>query len=145
AGDVCSGVHRDTVNNRAFFAGDQVFFKAGGTFTGPIIPLSSTGTSSSPVLFSSYSTGSAPVINSGAGNYGIYIHNMGGIKISNLTFTGSGTGTTVHGIYFYNNAGGSTQYTYAYIDNVIVTGYSGNGIYFYGASGTTGFTDVTII
>lgn len=49
------------VNATTFQPGDQVLFKAGGSWTGQLWPKGS-GTSGSPILLGSYGSGSKPLI-----------------------------------------------------------------------------------
>jgi hypothetical protein len=76
------------VNATTFTAGNQILFKAGGTWTGQLHPLGS-GTSGSPIVIGRYGTGSRPVIN-GAGlvNAGaVYLSNQEYWEVTNLEIT----------------------------------------------------------
>lgn len=92
------------VNGWTFIPGDSVLFQGGQTFAGSIT-FASSGTSSSPIVISSYGTGSA-IINAGtstgsalesgsAGDgWGLRILDAAYVHVSNLKFVGSGVNTT---------------------------------------------------
>jgi hypothetical protein len=51
----------DKVNSVVFKAGDQIYFKRGGQWTGQLLP-SGSGTKENPILFSAYGKGNLPAI-----------------------------------------------------------------------------------
>src|SRR6185436_15750591 len=88
------------VNGRTYSAGDSILFEGGNTFSGRIyLDARSGGTADAPITISSYGTGRA-TIDGGLAN-GLYAYNSAGIKITNLKFSGTGTGNVGAGIIFY--------------------------------------------
>jgi hypothetical protein len=86
------------VNATTFAAGDQILFKSGGTWTGQLYPKGS-GVSGSPIIISSYGSGSKPLINGngltmnadGSGGSAVYLYNQEYWEIKNLEVTNKGT------------------------------------------------------
>jgi hypothetical protein len=120
------------VNSATLSPGVQVLFEGGQTFTGNLV-ISASGTSASLIDIGSYGTGKAS-INAGTGT-GIYIHNQGYIRISNLTVyggwdSGTQTGNNGSGIWFYVDQGGSVQLGDCLVFNCDVSGFQTAGIEF---------------
>lgn len=120
------------VNSATLSAGTQVLFEGGQTFTGNLV-VSASGTSGSLIEYGSYGTGKAS-INAGAGT-GIYIHNQGCIRISNLIVyggwnSGTQTGNNGTGIWFFVDQGSTVQLGDCHVANCDVSGFQTAGIEF---------------
>jgi hypothetical protein len=75
------------VNSVTFLPGNQILFKAGGSWTNRLHPLGS-GTSGSPIVIGSYGTGNRPIINgAGVADGAIYLNNQKYWEITNLEVT----------------------------------------------------------
>ena len=139
------------VNGASFNPGDQILFKSGETWSSSYIAPPSSGSVGSPITFSSYSTGVAPIITNQYG-YALNITSKSYITISNLDLRNTNvdawaqafilTGTSDH-IILDNlklNAQG-----YGFVSDTSVSDITLNqinlgssitnqGIYFYGAA-----------
>jgi len=111
------------VNATTFLAGDQILFHTGQSWSGQLHPLGS-GTSTAPIVISSYGGGAKPIINGGSLSSGgaVYLYNQGGWTIDGLevvndsgvpnigTITsgplGGGTGINRSGIFVDNESAG---------------------------------------
>lgn len=127
------------VNSGYFYAGDTILFNGGQTFSGNLT-MNESGTSSAPITIGSYGSGAA-TINAGTGT-GISCYDNGGVTISYLVITGSGSSSNKgNGIYFNTN---SNNYSSLTVKNCTIYGfgYQGLAIGNYNNSGT--YTGVTI-
>src|SRR5678815_2534725 len=85
------------INSLDLEPGDKIFLEGGSKFTGSIqLDQYDQGTSTNPILISSYGTGNATVYT--PNETGLYVSNAAGIRISNLTFQGNNSNS--NGIYF---------------------------------------------
>lgn len=75
------------VNSVTFAAGNQILFKAGGSWSNQLHPLGS-GASGSPIIVSSYGSGPRPLIQgNGVANGTVYLNNQQYWEIRNLEIT----------------------------------------------------------
>ncbi len=135
------------LNSIRFSAGDSILFKGGATFTGNLYfhqgNIDTSGTSSTPIIITSWGTGKAVI--AADTSYGLYAHNIGGIEVRSLAFTGSGYAQNKdHGILFYNDLPGDVKLQHVYIDDVEVQGFMKAGISIGSNNGNSGFSDVRI-
>lgn len=131
----------DKVNQTTFQPGDRILFEAGMTFKGSIW-LQGTGTTTQPIVMSSYGRGYA-TIDSGTSS-GFYSYNSAGIELRRLTFVGTGQLTNTHsGITFYLDAP-NTNLNYLRLDSLDVSGYLYSGINIISDNGSSGYSDVRI-
>jgi Ricin-type beta-trefoil lectin domain-like len=94
------------VNATTFAAGDQILFADGGSWTGELHPLGS-GSSGSPIVISSYGSGSAPIIAGGGAAAAIYLDDQQYWTIENLQITNTTTSAAVRsGIQLENDTSG---------------------------------------
>jgi len=94
------------VNATTFAAGSQILFQDGGSWTGTLHPLGS-GTSGSPIVVSSYGSGSAPIIAGGGAAEAVYLDNQSYVTIENLEITNTTTSAAVRsGIEVQNDTSG---------------------------------------
>ena len=96
------------VNNAILFPGDQIYFKAGEIFTGPLKPATS-GNLDQPIIFSVYGVGARPIIDgSDFCAFLIYSTPYHNLYIEHLDFAGAsenGKSTVIccsHDVYFYD-------------------------------------------
>jgi len=129
--------------NSTNFKGDTILFQGGSTFAGKMYFTSAdVGTSSRPVVISSYGSGKATI--SSDTSYAIYVYNAAGFKIKNLICKGSGrTISKESGILFYMDKT-STYLPYLKIDSVEVYGYRNFGICVGSWKYSSGYTDVSV-
>jgi hypothetical protein len=128
------------VNSQKLNDGDKVLFKGGSSFSGSLyVPSSEGGTSSNPVVFSTYGSGRA-TINSG-GNAGIDIAQTGGVAISNLNFAGSTSGSKP-GIYIHVDQ--NKDVSGIHINNVEVRNYGREGILIRAGAGGSSISGVKV-
>src|ERR1022692_2470135 len=92
------------VNSTTLNAGDTVLFNGGNTFAGTALAPTTSGTSGSPITYGSYGTGNATITNTGSGN-AVYLYNVGGYVVENLTLTGPGGATAGAGVWFESGSG----------------------------------------
>ncbi|MFN7140831.1 MAG: hypothetical protein ACK4UN_15965, partial [Limisphaerales bacterium] len=132
------------VNGINFAAGDRILFQGGATFSGSIsLDANDRGTSSNPIIVSSYGTGRA-TINSGNAS-GFLAYNTAGVMVSQLNFVGSGASVnTKDGVSFYADLSGDVKLTGITVDNVDVSGYGKSGLSVGSWRNGTGFRDVQI-
>lgn len=100
------------LNTIIFGSGDQILFKCGDSWSGTTFYPQGNGTSSSPILISSYGTGNRPVF-TGTENtnvYGIKLQDRNGYKITNLEF-----GSIPCGISWWAN--NTTGHDYLWVEN----------------------------
>ena len=127
------------VNGATLHPGDRVLLRGGDAFSGPLLlDDSDAGTALSPVVLTSYGSGSASVVSSSGA--AIFVYNAGGVDISNLVVTGTGDS----GISVYTDLDGGITLERVHIDNVDVSGFQENGIDIGSWNGTTGYRDVRI-
>ncbi len=130
------------VNTVNLNPGDSVLFKGGDTFDGTLnVGSGDTGSSSSPVTFSSYS-GQA-TINSGKSN-GALVNNCTNVVFNDLKFTGTSAGSgTQSGITFQ---GYTNNYYYSgdKVENCNISGYYYAGILLEGGYTNGGLTGVVL-
>lgn len=129
--------------NAKNFNGDTILFQGGSTFPGSMYFTSADiGTSTRPIVISSYGTGKATINSDTA--YGIYVYNAAGLKLKNIIFKGSGRTTNKQsGILIYMNLA-TTILSYINIDNVETYGYFNSGISIGSWNKFSGFRDVSI-
>jgi hypothetical protein len=129
------------VNSFTFSAGDSVLFQGGKSFSGNLIFTTSnwSGTPLNPGTVGVYD-GVSATINS-TSNACLSATNVAGFIINGLNCIGTGT---TSGISFTNSQAGNTKLDFVMISNVFVSGYGRNCIEFMGASGTSGFKNVSI-
>src|SRR5438477_10427752 len=71
------------IDNRTFKPGDKILFQGGATFSGSVIlDPNDAGSSSNPVVISSYGSGRAKLA-AGTGD-GVVVYDTGGVDVSNL-------------------------------------------------------------
>lgn len=132
----------DRVNAATFQPGDRVLFEGGQAFAGSINLGSNAGTSTHPLIVSSYGK-QAAIITSGT-SFGLYAYNTAGIEVRRLIFRGDGIRTnTEQGINFYMDAP-DTHLQYLRFDSLEVSGYHHTGILIGSWNGTSGYSDVHI-
>ncbi len=117
------------VNALTLLAGDSVLFKAGESFGGELhLKPQHSGTALNPVIIGSYGVGRATILPS-INQKGIYIHNCGGIEVSDLIITGVGSTTsTQNGVKVYMDDTLTGNLSHIYLDNLKVSGFKGRGI-----------------
>ncbi|MBA4148446.1 MAG: right-handed parallel beta-helix repeat-containing protein [Verrucomicrobia bacterium] len=132
------------VNGVNFAAGDRILFQGDATFAGTIsLDANDRGTSSNPIIVSSYGTGRATI---NAGNEtGFLAFNTAGITLSNLKFVGAGASVnTKDGVNFYTGLSGNVKLDGITIDNVEVSGFGKCGVSVGSWNNQTGYRDVRI-
>jgi hypothetical protein len=131
------------VNKTRFQPGDKILFEGSSTFSGGIYLRASTaGTSSKPIIFSSFGKGTATITS--GDSYGFYAYNTAGIELRRLSFAGSGRlSNTNSGIIFYTDSL-NTHLQYLRLDSVEASGYRASGINIGSWKGTSGYADVRI-
>jgi hypothetical protein len=140
-------------------AGDNVYFRAGDTFTGNILLDASDSANNAvgvfgglPLSLGSYGSGNRPVISSPTG-HGLRATNAGGVEIRGLEIAGvtatsalTSLSNTTKGLFFENTVSDFRQ-QHVVIDNVVVHGFGQDGISFYAFNprqNSGGFADVSI-
>jgi hypothetical protein len=97
------------VNSITFQPGDQILFKAGGSWVGTLQPLGS-GSIGSPITIDMYGTGDKPLIAGNGATAGVMLNGQEYWTINNLHVTNhSSTLALRHGIYVYGKATGITH------------------------------------
>jgi hypothetical protein len=135
------------VNRVRLRPGDRVLLR-GGTFFGGTLRLghSDGGSAARPVVISSFGTGRATILAGGAP--AIELHDLGGVRISNLTLVGSGaTSNRGSGVQAVNDLRGAASLRMLDIEGVQASGFGFAGISLAGkpADGSqSGYRDVTI-
>jgi hypothetical protein len=120
--------------------GDRVLLRGGDIFSGSLlIDAEDAGTSTAPVVITSYGSGVATIAPSA--DAGIYAHNAAGLDISNLAIVSRGADS---GISIYADLPGAVTLDRIHIDNVDVSGFSENGIDIGSWNGATGYRDVRV-
>lgn len=76
----------DKVNQTTFMPGDQILFKAGGSWNGQLWPKGS-GVEGAPIRIDMYGEGAKPIINGGGVAAAVYLENQEYWEISNLEVT----------------------------------------------------------
>ena len=129
------------INGLDLEPGDKILLEGGSKFTGSIqLDQYDQGTSTNPILISSYGTGNATVYT--PNETGLYVSNAAGIRISNLTFQGNNSNS--NGIYFAITQT-SRDLDFIYIDSIEVSGFNGIGLAFGAFSTDKGFNNVTVL
>lgn len=131
------------VNSFSFKAGDSILFEGGQTFVGSIFFWGDDmGSSSHPVVLSSYGAGRAQINASGSGN-GLMAYNTGGIEVRKLVFFSNGATANKHnGVEFYTDS--TADIDHIIIDSVETYGFGTRGISIGAWSNEKGFTNVKI-
>ena len=131
------------VNSMIFRSGDQILFRGGQTFTGPLtFTASSYGTSTNPIIVSSYGTGAATISSTGDG---IDITDTQGFSINNLIVDGGNHSTnTGNGIMLVNDLSTNVTLGSVNINNVTVSNFGYQGIVLYSWNGNGGWNSVNI-
>jgi hypothetical protein len=94
------------VNATTFAAGAEILFQDGGSWTGTLHPLGS-GTSGSPIVVSSYGSGSKPIIAGGGAAEAVYLDSQQYVTIENLEITNTASSATERsGIEVQNDTSG---------------------------------------
>ena len=129
------------VNQGHYVGGDRIFFQGGSTFIGTLsFSSTSRGTSSNPILVSSYGPSKA-TISAGSGR-GISVYNTAGFYITNLNVVGT-SGNTNFGILFYADLAGNVKLDTVHIDQVDVSQFS-TGIVIGAWNNLTGYKNISI-
>ncbi|WP_306904374.1 LamG domain-containing protein [Arthrobacter pascens] len=93
------------VNATTYAAGQQILFAKGGSWTGTLAPQGS-GSSSNPVVISSYGTGATPIIAGGGAAAAVSLLDQHDWTIQNLEITNTAVPLAYRaGIHVGNNAG----------------------------------------
>ncbi len=131
------------VNHQILKPGDKILFQGGKTFSGSLsLNSHEGGTSSSPIVFSTYGSGRATI--SSGKSTGFDIAETGGVSISNLRFVGSGMyKNSARGIYVHTDWA-NKKVSSIYINNVEVTGYGREGILFMADGKNSAINNVTV-
>lgn len=74
------------VNNQVFLPGDRISFRSGQHFKGKLI-ISSSGTASRPVIYTTYGGNTAAILDGEGGDYAVYSYNKAGFELRNLAVT----------------------------------------------------------
>jgi hypothetical protein len=133
----------DRVNAGTYQPGDSILFQGGQTFHGDLFltPAQGQGTAAAPITISSYGTGQAilrPIDNN---HDGIFLYNVGGFNITNLTLRA--TASQMYGIYIYNDQPSGPVLPEVTVDHVQVSGYY-TGIWIYGKANVPGYGAVSV-
>ena len=95
------------VNATTFTAGNQILFQAGGSWTSALAPLGS-GSSGSPIVISSYGTGSAPIIEGGGASAAVFLADQQYWTIPNLEITNPASSAALRsGVQLQNDTSGT--------------------------------------
>lgn len=138
----------DALNARDLQPGDRVFFQGGQTFSGTVyLGPGDSGSTSSPVVISSFGTNRATIAPETAA--AIKIYNSSGFAISRLNLAGSGHATSKgNGIDAGAYLPDSTKLPYLHFSDMTISGFE-NGIVIWAWYSTAtrawpGFTDVKL-
>lgn len=93
------------VNSTTFAPGDQILLKRGATFSGMAWPKGS-GQSGAPITLGAYGTGNRPLINGGANEAAVKLHNQQYWVIQDIETTGG----SPRGISILNDSGSMLNY-----------------------------------
>lgn len=101
------------VNARTYVAGDHVYFKAGGSWTGQLL-LPGSGASGNPIVVDMYGSGSKPKINANGTKLNtVYFANQSYWEINNLDVSNTGSGyADRRGISLNVNNGSTINHVY---------------------------------
>jgi hypothetical protein len=122
----------DKVNATTFSPGDQILFKAGGSWNGQLYPKGS-GASGSPIIIDTYGNGNKPIINGNGvsanwdatGGAAVYLYNQEYWEIRNLEVTNTGaTAALRYGVSIVASDYGTAHY----IHLINLTVHDVNGI-----------------
>jgi hypothetical protein len=87
------------VNSVTFQPGDQIYFKAGGSWTGSLAPHGS-GSANSPIVVDRYGSGSAPALNANLASFAtVDLHNLQYWELRNLDVTNNNGANPSSGSY----------------------------------------------
>jgi hypothetical protein len=121
--------------------GDRVLLRGGDAFASSLLlDERDAGSAAAPVIITSYGVGTATI--APASGTGIYVHNAGGVDISNLSIIGRSGDAS--GISVYADLPGGVLLERVHIDNVDVSGFDENGIDIGSWNGSTGFRDIRV-
>ena len=105
------------VNSKSFSPGDNILFMRGGTWATGTLNITSSGTSSSPIVYGAYGTGNLPIIDGKNAGFCALISSKNYITIENIKFqnaagegtirVNTGVGIKVLDCTFYLTAHGS--------------------------------------
>ncbi|MEV6512357.1 CBM35 domain-containing protein [Streptomyces sp. NPDC051642] len=117
------------VNATTFATGNQILFQRKGSWTGRLHPLGS-GSSSSPVVISSYGSGAVPIIAGAGATAAIYLVDQHDWTIQNLEITNdTATADLRSGIQLQNNTSGVLHGIHIVNNNIHnVKGYWTGGV-----------------
>jgi hypothetical protein len=134
----------ERANKNTFKTGEKLLLEGGFTYQGTIhLDSADGGTKGNPLLISKFGDGIAII--EANDNRGLYAYNCAGIRVSNLTFRGSGVGkNNASGIEFFIDFTNKSLY-HIEIDSCEVSGFHQYGILIHGdKSDTSGFRNVRI-
>lgn len=119
------------INAQTFLPGDQILFKAGGTWSGNLV-LYGSGTTAAPITVNVYGTGNKPVINGGGlanGSVTLLVSHpyweINNLEITNTITTGLHYAVT--GIKVYNSST-TVANNHVYIKNCYVHDVNSTGV-----------------
>jgi hypothetical protein len=122
--------------------GSKLLLQAGQVFTGQLtLGPDDGGNAPDPVLIGSYGGGEARI--SSPSGSGIYVHDTGGIDISDLQLTGKANSGHGDGINVYSDLPAGHRLDHIAISNVAVSGFL-YGITLGGLNKGAGFSDVSV-
>ena len=127
------------VNSTTLIPGDTVLFHGGDTFSGTELSLSDPGTTANPITIGSYGAGNATISNGSAD--AIFVNNVGGYVIENLTVTATSGGTAFTGIEGF--CSGTGQLPSITITDCTCSGWN-YGVIFGGQNATDGWNGFTV-
>ena len=111
------------VSGRTFQPGDQILFKAGGSWTGKL-DLNGSGTEGNPIVVNRYGSGDKPFINGGGHLAAIVLENVAYWEVNNLEIVNNG-GPTLSGSADYRagvlvKAAWGSIYHHIYLKNLSI-------------------------
>ncbi|HHW00180.1 MAG TPA: DUF5123 domain-containing protein [Clostridiaceae bacterium] len=104
------------VNSMTFQPGDQIKFKAGGSWTGQLLPKGS-GSSGNPIVITKYGTGADPIIDGAGASYTMRLHNQQYWEIRNIEIMNTAS-TDALRIGLYITATDAGTLNHIYVQNV---------------------------
>lgn len=129
------------INSRTFVAGDRVYFKAGGSWTGQLL-LHGSGASGNPIIVDLYGSGSKPAFNANGTKLNtVFFKNQSYWEINNIDVSNTGSGYDDRRGISVNVDDGSTV-NHFYLRNCTVHDVTGDVKWIGGstADNTTGIT-----
>jgi hypothetical protein len=143
------------VSSVTFQPGDEILFKAGGSWTGQL-DLNGNGTAASPIIVDQYGTGSQPLINGGGYQSAVLLQGVSYWEVHNLEIINDG-GATLSGTTNYRAGVLVTSYgpvgNHIYLENLNIhnifpqvgpAGYGMHVISHGSATANTYFNDVRV-